>query len=131
MNTNNDGAKTTTRTISIDGMTGATCIQRVKTALGSVKGITTKSVAVGNATLACDSDAAGDAAVKAITAAGYPAKSVTSEAVKSGSVMNESASSGSCCSTGDKAMPVSAASAAGSSSKVGSKASTSTPHIDG
>ena len=141
MNTNNDSTKTTTRTISIDDMKGETCIRQVTTALGSVKGIATKSLSVGSATLACDNDAACDAAVKAITAAGFPAKSVksesvksasvSSESVKSGSVMNESASGGSCCSTGDKTMPASAASTVGSSSKVGSKVLSSTPNIDG
>ncbi len=65
--------KTNTRTLKIDGMTGDVCIQKVKTALQGVAGVTTESVRVGSATIKCATDAQCDAACAAVSAAGYKA----------------------------------------------------------
>lgn len=64
---------TSTRTLKIDGMSGDTCIQKVKTALKGVAGITTDSVKVGSATIRSEKTGQCEAACTAVTNAGYKA----------------------------------------------------------
>jgi len=61
---------TAPRNLKIDGMTGDTCVQKVKTALGTVSGVTTNSVQVGSAAITCD-QAQCDAASAAVSTAGF------------------------------------------------------------
>jgi len=61
---------TAPRTLEIDGMTGDACVQKVKTALGTVSGVTTNSVQVGSAAITCDQPQC-EAASAAVTSAGY------------------------------------------------------------
>jgi len=65
---------TNTHTIDINGMSGETCVQKVKTALDGVDGVTTDSVRVGKAMIHCDTSTQCAAACSAINAAGYKAK---------------------------------------------------------
>jgi copper chaperone CopZ len=67
MNTN-----TNTRTLEIKGMTGDSCVQKVTGALKGVKGVFTKSVNVGTATIGADKSAC-EAACQAIGTAGFTA----------------------------------------------------------
>ncbi|MFZ4575353.1 MAG: heavy-metal-associated domain-containing protein [Phycisphaerales bacterium] len=60
----------TNRTISIDGMSGDGCVQKVKAALAGVTGVTSPSVKVGSATFGADQTAF-NAARSAISAAGF------------------------------------------------------------
>ncbi|MCP9874394.1 cation transporter [Synechococcus sp. Cruz CV-v-12] len=66
-------ATTVKHNLVIDGMTGDTCVQKVKAALKGVNSVTTDSVAVGSATIECD-DAACKAAISAINNVGYKAR---------------------------------------------------------
>lgn len=61
---------TAPRTLKIDGMTGDACVQKVKTALGNVSGVTTNSVQVGSAAITCDQSQC-EAASAAVNTAGY------------------------------------------------------------
>lgn len=63
-------ATQSTHTLKIDGMNGDTCIKKVTHALKEVKGITTKSVKVGSATIdANDEDC--KSACTAVSAVGF------------------------------------------------------------
>ena len=68
MNTNPN-----TRTLEIKGMTGDACVQKVTGALKGVRGVFTKSVNVGTATIGADQSAC-DAACVAIGTAGFSAQ---------------------------------------------------------
>ncbi len=61
-----------TKTLEIDGMTGDVCVKKVTDALKGVRGVTTDSVSVGEATIKAD-DAGCKAACAAIKTAGYTA----------------------------------------------------------
>jgi len=61
---------TAPRTLKIDGMTGDACVQKVKTALGTVSGVTTDSVQVGSASITCEQSQC-EAASAAVNTAGY------------------------------------------------------------
>ena len=61
-------------TISIEGMTGDVCVQKVKAALAGTPGVTAESVEVGCATISCAKTEQCMAACAAISAAGYKAK---------------------------------------------------------
>ena len=50
MNSNKDTSKNS-RTLKIDGMKGDMCIDKVKTSLGTVEGVNTKSVTQGSAVI--------------------------------------------------------------------------------
>lgn len=63
----------TTRTLEIEGMTGAVCVQKVTDALKNVHGVSTQSVKVGSATIGAD-QAGTAAATAAINAAGFKAR---------------------------------------------------------
>jgi copper chaperone CopZ len=63
-----------TRHLQIDGMTGDACVQKVTTALNSVKGVTTKSVQVGSATITCDDLSKCAGAIGALGAAGFKSR---------------------------------------------------------
>ncbi len=66
-------AGTANNTLSINGMTGDACVEKVKTALKGCPGVTTQSVNVGSATI--NADPAGcTAACAAIKSAGFEAK---------------------------------------------------------
>ncbi len=65
---------TNARTLKIDGMSGDTCIQKVKTALKGVSGVTTDSVKVGSATIHTEKPDQCQAACTAVTNAGYKAR---------------------------------------------------------
>jgi copper chaperone CopZ len=60
-------------TISITGMTGDACVEKVKTALKACPGVTIQSVTVGSATISADA-AACTAACAAIKNAGFQPK---------------------------------------------------------
>lgn len=66
----NEATKTTT--LAIDGMTGDLCVQRATAALKGVPGVSTVSVAVGQATIEA-SPAGCDAACAALAGAGFTA----------------------------------------------------------
>jgi len=63
----------TTRTITIDGMSGDACIKKVTEALKSVHNVTTKSVTVGCATIESDQNGC-NAACASIRTAGFKAR---------------------------------------------------------
>lgn len=65
-----DGNKKSDMTIAIDGMSGDACVQKVKTALNGIDGVTTQSVRVGEAKISA-TDAGCDSACDAISGAGY------------------------------------------------------------
>jgi copper chaperone CopZ len=62
---------TNPRTITITGMTGDDCVQKVRAALRNVSGVTTENVTVGQATITCGYAAAYGSACTAITSAGF------------------------------------------------------------
>lgn len=63
----------TTRTLTIDGMKGDDCVNKVRGALKNVPNVSTQSVKVGSATIEADQSAC-TAACSAIKSAGYQAK---------------------------------------------------------
>lgn len=67
------------QTIQIDGMTSDACIQKVRSALVGVSGVTTDSVKIGTAHIRADK-AGSDAARAAIGAAGFKVRSHTAHA---------------------------------------------------
>jgi len=71
---------TNARTLKIDGMSGDTCIQKVKTALKGVAGVTTDSVKVGSATIHTEKSGQCEAACTAVTNAGYKAREAANSA---------------------------------------------------
>ncbi len=72
------------RTLTIDGMTGDACVQKVRTALNGVAGVATESVKVGSCTILCAQPAQCDAACAAIEAAGYHAVDARSRSQANG-----------------------------------------------
>lgn len=78
INSNQDNS-TKTRTLKIDGMKGDMCVGKVKTALGSVEGVKTKSVTLGSAVIECDEPTQSKAACDAIKNAGFTATSPQNE----------------------------------------------------
>jgi copper chaperone CopZ len=72
MNSNQDTSKNS-RTLKIDGMKGDMCIDKVKTSLGTVEGVNTKSVTQGSAVIECDEPVQSKAACDAINKAGFTA----------------------------------------------------------
>lgn len=67
-----------THTLAIDGMSGDTCVTKVKSALHSVPAVTTQSVGVGSAVIDANQQGC-DAACAAISGAGYRATENTAE----------------------------------------------------
>lgn len=70
--------KPSTRTLKIEGMSGNACLKSVHGTLGKVDGVTTESVKLGTATIACTESAAKEAC-SALSSAGYKAREVQSE----------------------------------------------------
>jgi|GEM_PF-6392108 len=64
------GNATMPATVAIDGMSGDACVQKVKSALSGIEGVTTNSVRVGEAKITA-TEAGCDAACDAIAGAGY------------------------------------------------------------
>src|ERR1051325_11252181 len=62
---------TKSRTITITGMTGDDSVQRVRASLNDISGVTTETVTLGQATVACAYPASFDLACAAISAAGF------------------------------------------------------------
>lgn len=67
----------TTRTITIDGMSGDACVKKVTEALKSVHNVTIKSVTVGSATIEADQNGC-NAACASIRTAGFKARAENS-----------------------------------------------------
>ena len=62
--------------LHIEGMSCGHCLNAVSQALNSVPGVAVKSVQIGRAEVAAESAAAADAAVAAVSNAGYRATAV-------------------------------------------------------
>ncbi|MFM9959588.1 MAG: hypothetical protein ACKVZJ_16140 [Phycisphaerales bacterium] len=77
-NAANPGASTA-RTITIDGMTGDACVQKVQGALKDVPNVTTQAVKVGAAHISADQTGC-DAACKAVESAGYKCRAGNTDA---------------------------------------------------
>lgn len=73
------------RTLIIDGMTGEACVQKVRTALRGVKGVTAESVKVGRSTISCSEPEQCDAACAAIAAVGFRATDARATSQTNGS----------------------------------------------
>jgi copper chaperone CopZ len=62
---------TKSRTITITGMTGDDSVQKVRTSLGNVSGVTTEAVTLGQATICCAYPSSYGLACAAVIAAGF------------------------------------------------------------
>lgn len=74
----------TSRNLEIEGMSGETCVKKVKSALAGISGATVQNVKVGAATITADQDTC-DSACAAVDAAGYKCHESGSPSTQGGS----------------------------------------------
>lgn len=74
----------TSRNLEIEGMSGETCVKKVKSALAGISGATVQNVKVGAATITADQETC-DSACAAVDAAGYKCHESGSPSTQGGS----------------------------------------------